>query len=205
MINIKTIYIGDDERIICIKDFISGLNPYLYQEKFGIKMLSVDSTKIDTDIYNNPFCYSLVSKKRISDSIFYKRLNPTINIEEKLNEQVIIVDILTKFILHSMQFMSGFNTSFMTTYVDIFIMNEIQEYNNTKKIGSFLNKLLEEESERGYDIDDVVEKYNMKNEDRKRTLIGLYDREMQLVKLLLNSNFLEAEKYLNAMLTRDSK
>jgi hypothetical protein len=104
-----------------------------------------------------------------------------------------------------MQFMSGFNTSFMTTYVDIFIMNEIQEYNNTKKIGSFLNKLLEEESERGYDIDDVVEKYNMKNEDRKRTLIGLYDREMQLVKLLLNSNFLEAEKYLNAMLTRDSK
>jgi hypothetical protein len=101
--------------------------------------------------------------------------------------------------------MSTFNTSFLTSYVDIFILNEIQEYKNNQNIGLFLNKLLEEELSNGYDIDDVVEKYIMKNEDRKRTLIHLYERELNLVKLLLDSNFFEAESYLNSILTQDSK
>jgi hypothetical protein len=205
MINFKAIYVGVDDRIIVIDDFISGLNPFLYQEKFGIKIYSIEESLIDNDIFKNPFCYSLTSRKKQSDGLFFKRLSPTINIEEKLKEQKIIVNLLNKFVLHSMQFMSAFNTSFLTSYVDIFILNEINEYKQNKSVGLFLNKLLEEEISKGYDIDDVVEKYIMKNEDRKRTLIYLYDREVNLVNLLLESNFLEAESYLNSILTQDSK
>jgi hypothetical protein len=205
MINFKAVYIGSDDRIITINDFISGLNPFLYQEKFNIKIYSIEESLIDSDVFKNPFCYSLILRKSQSDNIFFKRLSPTVNIEEKLKEQEIIVRILNKFVLHSMQFMSTFNTSFLTSYVDIFILNEIQEYKNNQNIGLFLNKLLEEESSNGYDIDDVVEKYIMKNEDRKRTLIHLYERELNLVKLLLDSNFFEAKSYLNSILTEDSK
>ena len=205
MINFKAVYVGSDDRIITINDFISGLNPFLYQEKFNIKIYSIEESLIDSDVFKNPFCYSLISRKSQSDNIFFKRLSPTVNIEEKLKEQEIIVRILNKFVLHSMQFMSTFNTSFLSSYVDIFILNEIQEYKNNQNIGLFLNKLLEEELSNGYDIDDVVEKYIMKNEDRKRTLIHLYERELNLVKLLLDSNFFEAESYLNSILTQDSK
>jgi hypothetical protein len=63
MINFKAVYVGSDDRIITINDFISGLNPFLYQEKFNIKIYSIEESLIDSDVFKNPFCYSLISRK----------------------------------------------------------------------------------------------------------------------------------------------
>jgi hypothetical protein len=205
MVNFKTVYVGIDRRIISIKDFVSGLNPFLYQEKFGIKMYCVNANNISEEIHNNMYSYSMSTSIDNEGDEFFKRLAPTEDVEQKLKDQSKIVDIMNKFITHTMQFMSTFNTSFVTSYVDIFILNEIQEYKNNGIIGLFLNKLLEIDSDLGYDIDDVVEKYILKNEDRKRTLIQLYDQEINLVKYLSDFNFVDAELYLNRIRTVDSK
>jgi hypothetical protein len=66
----------------------------------------------------------------------------------------------------------------------------------------FLEKLIETESKFGYNLDDIIEKYLMKSEDRKRTLVELYGQEVNVIKLLKENKFEEAVDYVSSVIRK---
>jgi hypothetical protein len=200
----KILYVGCERRICAITDSVPGLNPFTFEDNFGIRIISVNENDITEDVRNDIFNY------RVDLDMFFEtrelKINKarpaSTNIKLTLSNQENTVKTLRRFLLHTYQYITPFNTSFASTYVDIYILQEIQEYKQTQKIGMFLEKLIETESKFGYNFDDIIEKYLMKSEDRKRTLVELYGQEVNVIKLLKENKFEEAVDYVSSVIRK---
>jgi len=200
----KILYVGCERRICAITDSVPGLNPFTFEDNFGIRIISVNENDITEDVRNDIFNY------RVDLDMFFEtrelKINKarpaSTNIKLTLSNQENTVKTLRRFLLHTYQYITPFNTSFASTYVDIYILQEIQEYKQTQKIGMFLEKLIETESKFGYNLDDFIEKYLMKSEDRKRTLVELYGQEVNVIKLLKENKFEEAVDYVSSVIRK---
>jgi hypothetical protein len=200
----KIVYVGCDKRICAITDSVPGLNPFTFENDFGIRILSVNENDITKDVRNDIFNHrvDLDMFFETRELKFYKARTASTNIKMILTNQETVVKTLRRFLLHTLQYITPFNTSFASGYVDMYILQEIQEYKQTQKIGMFLEKLLEEESKFGYNLDDIIEKYLMKSEDRKRTLVELYSQEVNVIKLLKENKFDEAIDYVSSVIRK---
>jgi hypothetical protein len=200
----KIVYVGSERRICAITDSIPGLNPFTFENDFGIRILSVNENDITEDVRNDIFNYrvDLDMFFETRELKFYKARPASTNIKIILTNQETVVKTLRRFLLHTLQYITPFNTSFASIYVDMYILQEIQEYKQTQKIGTFLEKLIEEESKFGYNLDDIIEKYLMKSEDRKRTLAELYSQEVNIIKLLKENKFDEAIDYVSSVIRK---
>jgi uncharacterized membrane-anchored protein YjiN (DUF445 family) len=197
----KTIYIGCDRRICHIGNFISGLNPFMFQDNFDIKFITVNKDDIEDEVYDDMFNRYVDLPRYVErGKLQIRKMVPaSTNITSILTEQKRTVKILETFLIHTIQYITTFNTSYVSNYIDMYILQEIQEYKQTKKVGIFLEKLVEEESKIGYDLDDIVEKYLMKSEDRKRTLAELYSQEVFVKNLLKEKKIDEARNYVSKL------
>jgi hypothetical protein len=200
----KILYLGTGQRICAITDYIPGLTSFTFDSEFGVRTLTINEKYITDDIRNDIFNHrvDLDMFFETREVKIFKARTASTNLISILTNQGKIVKTLQRFLHHTVQYTTPFNTSFASIYVDMYILQEIQEYKQTQKVGIFLEKLLEEESTFGYNLDDIIEKYLMKNEDRKRTLAELYSQEVSIVKLLKENKFDEATNYVSSAIRK---
>jgi hypothetical protein len=53
----KILYVGCERRICAITDSVPGLNPFTFEDNFGIRIISVNENDITEDVRNDIFNY----------------------------------------------------------------------------------------------------------------------------------------------------
>ena len=101
----KIVYVGCDKRICAITDSVPGLNPFTFENDFGIRILSVNENDITEDVRNDIFNHrvDLDMFFETRELKFYKARTASTNIKMILTNQETVVKTLRRFLLHTLQ------------------------------------------------------------------------------------------------------
>lgn len=177
------IYIGTDRRIIKIREY-----KHWYTPVREFKFFTFDG-KINPIVFLNPHEYTLDRNEIV------KKPDCSFQTLQQCKEEALELVIWERFESFVFNYTRMYAKNFIEMLNDVYILDEIKNYNTNKEIGPLL-KNLHSLNDNNYSIEDIVDREAIKIEDKKNILMFINTQRHNLKTLISEKKYEDALSYI---------